>query len=274
MIGTCLAARDQVAPLHALFRVREGTLECALGDRDAFEADRKARDVHHDEHVFEAAVFLADEIADRLVEHEHRGRARMDTELVLDRRAGRRVALAERAVRVHQELRHDEQRNSFYAFGRGRRAREHQVHDVLRKVVLAVGDEDLLPGDEEVIALRLGARANEREVRSRPAARSGSSCRSIRRSPSSAGTSSAGNPTRTARARAARLASASGTAKSSCSRCTTSLRRAWLPAGAAPVRPTARRPEARPSRPRHTSCRRRGIPFGVVTAPSRHFEPS
>ena len=98
------------------------------------------------------------------------------------------VARAERAVGVHQELRHDEQRDALHAFGRVRRAREHEVDDVLGHVVLAVGDEDL--GAEELVgavALRLGARAHQRRGRSRPAARSGSSCRSTRPRPSSAG---------------------------------------------------------------------------------------
>ena len=75
------------------------------------------------------------------------------------------VALAERAVRVDQELRHDEQRDALHAFGRVRRAREHQVDDVLGHVVLAVGDEDLLCRRScSAVALRLGARAHQREV--------------------------------------------------------------------------------------------------------------
>ena len=49
--------------------------------------------------------------------------------------------------------------------GRLRRAREHEVDDVLGEVVLAVGDEDLLP--EEAVAavgLRHGAGAHRRQV--------------------------------------------------------------------------------------------------------------
>jgi hypothetical protein len=92
------------------------------------------------------------------------GRARVDAELVLDGRARGGIALAERAVRVDEELRHHEQRDSLHALGRGGRAGEHEVHDVLRQVMLAVGDEDLLSRDEEMIAVRLGARAHQREV--------------------------------------------------------------------------------------------------------------
>src|SRR4029078_12277340 len=92
----------------------------------------------------------------------------MNAELVLDRSAGGAVALAERPVRVHQELRHDEERNSLHAFARRRRAREDQENDVLGEIVLAVGYEDLLAGNQVVIALRLGARAHQREGRSRP----------------------------------------------------------------------------------------------------------
>ena len=54
---------------------------------------------------------------------------------------------AERAVVLDHELGHDEQRD---ALGAGRRAfdaREHQMDDVLRHVVLAGGDENLGAGD-------------------------------------------------------------------------------------------------------------------------------
>ena len=53
----------------------------------------------------------------------------------------------ERAVVVHQNLGHDEQRD---ALGAGRRAfdaGQHQMDDVFRQVVLAGRDEDLLAGD-------------------------------------------------------------------------------------------------------------------------------
>ena len=160
-----LAAGHQVAALHALLGEGERALERALGDRHALQANGEARRVHHDEHVFEAAVLLADQVAERLVIHHDRGRAGMDAELVLDRGALGAVALARLALGARDELRHDEKRDPLHAFGRLRRAREHQVDDVVREVVLAVGDEDLLARDEVVVPLALGARAHERQVR-------------------------------------------------------------------------------------------------------------
>ena len=142
---------DRLA-LQALARPGERALVGALGDRHALEADREARGVHHDEHVLEAAVRLADEVADGavlLAVGQHRRRARVDAELVLDRDALHVVARAERAVVLDQELRHDEERDALHALGRAVDAREHEVDDVLGVVVLAVGDEDLLALDSD-----------------------------------------------------------------------------------------------------------------------------
>ena len=65
------------AALHAVLGVGHRLLVGALGDRDALHADRVARGVHHDEHVLEAAVLLADQVADGaalVAELQHRGR--------------------------------------------------------------------------------------------------------------------------------------------------------------------------------------------------------
>ena len=160
-----LAAGYQVAALQALPGEGERALERPLGDRHALQADGEARRVHHDEHVFKAAVLLADQVADRLVVHHYRGRAGVDAELVLDRGAPGAVAPARLAVGVGDELRHDEKRDPLHAFGRVRRAREHQVDDVVGQVVLAVGDEDLLARDQVLACPALGARAHEGQVR-------------------------------------------------------------------------------------------------------------
>ena len=53
------------AALDARPRIGQRLLVGALGDRDALEPDVQPRVVHHREHVFEAAVFLADQIAGR-----------------------------------------------------------------------------------------------------------------------------------------------------------------------------------------------------------------
>ncbi len=173
--------------LHALARKGDRLLVGALGDRDALHADGEARRVHHDEHVLEAAVLRADQVADRaradvalaVAVDQYRGRTRLDAELVLDRRAPDVVALARRAVGIHHEFRHDEQRDALDALRRLGRARQHQMDDVLGHVVLTIGDEDLLAEDlVGAVTLGLGLGAHLRRGPNRPAARSGSSCRS------------------------------------------------------------------------------------------------
>ena len=165
--GHRLAAARDVAALDALFRIGERLLVGALGDRKAFHAHRESREIHHDEHVFQAAILLADQVADRVFVYEDGSRARVDAELVLDRGALHLVPLPRRAVGVHQELRHEEQRDAAHALGRALHAREHEMDDVLRQIVLAVGDEDLLSRDAVMITLadRLGA--NERQIGAR-----------------------------------------------------------------------------------------------------------
>ena len=149
----------------------------------------------------EALVRLADQRADRAVEHDLRGRVAVDAHLVLEPAAVDAVALAEAAVGVRQELRHDEQRDALRAGRRVRQARQHEVDDVRRQVVLAGRDEDLVAG-ELVGAVGSAARpwCAAGRGRCRTAARSGTWCRSIRRSSASAGRSSSA---RRCRARAA-----------------------------------------------------------------------
>ena len=103
------------AALLALARIGERLLRRALGDRDALQADREPRLVHHGEHAGHAAVLLADEEAGGAavvaVDHGAGGRG-VDAELVLDRMRARVVARAERAVGVEQEFRHQKQRDA------------------------------------------------------------------------------------------------------------------------------------------------------------------
>jgi hypothetical protein len=71
---------------------------------------------------------------------------------VLERHAAQVVALAGPAFRVGQEFGNDEERNTAHARRRIGRARQHEMHDVLGEVVLAVGDEDLLASHQVMIA--------------------------------------------------------------------------------------------------------------------------
>jgi len=96
----------------------------------------------------------------------------MNAELVLDRLRARVVALPKRAVGIEQELRHQKERDALRAGRRIGEPRQHQMNNVVGEVVLAVGDEDLLPGDAVAAVRRaLGPGAQGRRRRSRPAAR-------------------------------------------------------------------------------------------------------
>ena len=89
----------------------------------------------------------------------------MDAELVFDGDATGVVARAERAVGIHQELGHQEQRNALHPGRRIGQAGEHEMDDVVRHVVVAVGDENLLAENAvAAIGLRLGAGADQRQV--------------------------------------------------------------------------------------------------------------
>ena len=166
-----ISALDADFPaLDAVACVDERMLISAFGDRHPFDADFKPREIHHREHVFQATILLADQIADRTVGvavGHHAGRAAVDAELVLDGDAFHIVAFSQAAAGVDQEFRHDEQRNAFHALRRVRRAREHHVDDVLRHVVLAPGDEDLGAVNPEMIAFGQGSRAYRGKIRTR-----------------------------------------------------------------------------------------------------------
>ncbi len=177
MVDDGAAARQRSvdrARLDAVARILRRLLVGPLGHRDALNADRIAGRVHHDEHVLEAAVLLADELAHRarrppvgaIAELQHRGRARLDAQLVLDADAGHVVARAQRAVGRHHELGHDEEADALHALRRADHPREHEVDDVGGHVVVAVGDEDL--GAEEPVGpvgLRLGPGSHLGQVR-------------------------------------------------------------------------------------------------------------
>ena len=156
----------------------------ALGDADALHADAEPRIVHHREHAGEAAVLLADRAS-----RSRRPRRRTPS-CRSARRACRACARGRRsagrcapraAVRLEQELRHQEQRDAARAGRRIGQPRQHEMDDVVGEIVLAVGDVDLLAGDAVAAVAGAARRAcAARSSRSRPAARSGSWCRSIR----------------------------------------------------------------------------------------------
>ena len=158
----------QVAALGAVMRKAHGFLVSAVGNRNTLHAHGKAGGIHHDEHVFEAAIFFADQVADSaavVAELQHGGRAGLDAELVLDAHAMHVVARAQAVVVIDQKLGNYKQRDTLDAFGRARHTGQHQVNDVPGHVVFAVGDVDF--GTKHFVGaifLRLGAAAHGGQV--------------------------------------------------------------------------------------------------------------
>ena len=119
--------------------------DLALGQ--PLQADTEPCRVHHDEHRPQTLVLFADHIAGGAVIVHHAGGIAVNAHLILDRATADAVALAQRSVLVDQELGHDEQRDALGAVGRTRRLCQHQMDDILREVMLAGGNEDLLAGN-------------------------------------------------------------------------------------------------------------------------------
>ena len=110
-------------------------------------------------------MLFADQPAFGAVIVEDRGRIAVNAHLVLDRAADDGVAFAGAAFGVRQELRHEEERDALRAGRRSLDAREHEMHDVVRQIMLAGRDENLLAGDRiGAVCLRDGLRLDEAEI--------------------------------------------------------------------------------------------------------------
>ena len=94
----------QRAALQTLLGVSGRILIRDLRHREPLHADAEPRLVHHHEHRGEAAIFLTDQIAHRIVVIHHTGGIAVDAHLVLDRAAGDAVLRAERAVGIDQDF--------------------------------------------------------------------------------------------------------------------------------------------------------------------------
>ncbi len=123
-----------------------------LGDRQTLHPDIEPGIVHHREHQFETAVFLADAPADRVLIGEHAGRRGMDAELVFEAQGLDPVARTEGVVLARQKFRRQEQRQPPASRRSVGAARQHHMDDVRGEVMVAVGDEDLLAGDPVMLA--------------------------------------------------------------------------------------------------------------------------
>ncbi len=125
-------------------------LHRAFGDLHTLAADIDAGLIHHREHGAQTFVFAPDQLADAIamiaIAHHAGGRG-VDAELMLQANAAQIVARAKLSFRPHQIFGHQEQRNSAAPLRCIGQASENEVEDILGKLVLAPGDEDLLPGN-------------------------------------------------------------------------------------------------------------------------------
>jgi hypothetical protein len=159
-----LGARQR-AHLEAVLRVGHGVLVGHLGQAQRLVAHAQARGVHHHEHRLQALVRLADQGADRVLQHHLAGGVAVDAHLVFEAGAEDGVALTDGTIGRDLELGHDEERDALRAGRCVRQAGQHQVDDVGREVVLAGGDEDLGAADAvRAIRLRLGLAAQHAEI--------------------------------------------------------------------------------------------------------------
>ena len=89
----------------------------------------------------------------------------MNAHFLFDRPARERIAGAERAIFAGEEFGNDEERYSLGSFRRPFNAREHEVDDVFRKIMLAGGNKYLGAGDFVAsVGLDRGAAAHKPKI--------------------------------------------------------------------------------------------------------------
>ena len=167
----CPLARTWTTALQTLPGVGQRGLMGRRGVAEPLDADLPARGVHHLEHVDEPLFLLTQEEALTAVvgaEHEAAGGRAVDAQLVLDARAGDIVGFAQGPTRIHAHLGHDEEADALRSGGSARRSGQHGMDDIRRQLMIAAGDEDLLPGNEVgAVALAHGLGRERAQVAAR-----------------------------------------------------------------------------------------------------------
>ncbi|MNP22960.1 hypothetical protein D3C76_1156510 [compost metagenome] len=155
------------ATLRPLAGVLQGIQVAGVAKHHRAHADADPRFVHHLEHVAQAVVRLAHQIADALTviaEVQRGGRGAAPAHLVEQPCQQHVVTLAKAAVIVDQELGHDEQRNALHPGRRIRQLGQDHVHDVFRQRMIATGNEDLVALEAiSAVGRRLRAGTNIRQ---------------------------------------------------------------------------------------------------------------
>ena len=152
------------AALYALTGVADGCLVRTLGNRNALHAHAITRGIHHDEHVFQTAIFFPNQIthcATVITELQHGGGAGFDAHFVFDADAMHVVTRTQRTIAVHQEFGNHEQADAFHARRSALHPCQHQVNDVFGYVMLTPRNENLRAEDfVRAITLGFGAAAH------------------------------------------------------------------------------------------------------------------
>jgi hypothetical protein len=176
-----LPARAERAALGAFACVAQRLEVSGVAERHRARSDADPRTVHHVEHVREAPVRLTHQVTHRpglaagpvagaLAEVEQRVGGAPVPHLVVEPCGHHVVALTEAAVRGHEVLGDDEQREPLDPGRPAGDAGEHEMDDVLRQLVIAPGDPHL--GTEEPVCavrplLGTGRHIGERGARLR-----------------------------------------------------------------------------------------------------------
>ena len=146
LIGGRVFAIGQAA-LRALAGIVQRVQVAGVAEHHCTHADADARLVHHLEHVAQAMVRFAHQVADAVavITEVQRGRGgAAPAHLVEQPGQHHVVALAQAAVIVDQKLRHDKQADTFNAWRGIRQLGQHHVHDVFRQRMVATRDKDLV----------------------------------------------------------------------------------------------------------------------------------
>ena len=141
--GVGFAGPDRPA-LAPVLGIDEGVLVSSFGDAHALDADRQSRGVHHHEHMGQALVRLADQFGGGALIGHDAGRRGVDAQLVLQPDGPERIARPQGPVLVQQIFGGEEQADALRSRRGIGQPGQNQMDDVVRGVVIAPGDVDLL----------------------------------------------------------------------------------------------------------------------------------
>lgn len=160
---------DQAA-LDTLLGVVARLLIGALGDPKTLQANLLAGLIHHRKHMRQTLISLANQITDGslILTKIHRTRGtRVNAQFVFDRSAAHVVQFAERSVGVHKVFGRQKQRDASGSFGRIGKTGENEMDNILRHIVVAPRDKNLLTRNAVMVIFQDRFAAHRRQIRTR-----------------------------------------------------------------------------------------------------------